>query len=103
MSAVDSYNNQPLIFNTTDDAIVSDAVMPKAFKISDQHFALLSWIVSTINFSNQNEKPAGSGLFRRFMKKKSFRIPIARMIIVYKNFLNRSLNFSFRKLKIVLN
>nr|DAN90274.1 MAG TPA: hypothetical protein [Bacteriophage sp.] len=33
------------------------------------------------------------------MKKKSFRIPIARMTIVYKNFLNRSLNFSFRKVK----
>jgi len=56
MSAIDSYNNQPLIFNTTDDAIVSDTVMPKAFKISDQHFALLSCIVSANNFSSQNEK-----------------------------------------------
>ena len=33
---------------------------------------------------NKNLNPNGLGFFRKFMKKKSFRIPIARMIIVYK-------------------
>ena len=35
MSAIDSYNNQPLIFNTADDTIVSDAVMPEIFDIAN--------------------------------------------------------------------
>ncbi|WP_162137357.1 hypothetical protein [Streptococcus mutans] len=35
MSAIDSYNNQPLIFNTGDDTIVSDAVTSEIFDIAN--------------------------------------------------------------------
>ncbi|WP_176608085.1 hypothetical protein [Streptococcus mutans] len=35
MFAVDNYNNQPLIFNTADDAIVSDAVTSGIFDIAN--------------------------------------------------------------------